>query len=170
MSTTCRRFQDVVRDPYIFITVRFMVGSTQILPPTPTDIFLLQKFYRHFQILTAVLRCTYKVILKSVRVTIVTVEKQSVLPYSASVVSYPTSNAHAPYYPISSSVACAALPYFSTLPHKWLHFFNHLTPNGHYMGRTAQLTCRCCILYIYSTNIRTDFDVILTCIVVNMWK
>ena len=30
---------------------------------------------------------------------------------------------------------------------------NHLTPNGHYMGRTAQLTSRCCILYIYSTNI-----------------
>ena len=25
---------------------------------------------------------------------------------------------------------------------------NHLTPNGHYMGRTAQLTSRCCILYI----------------------
>jgi len=24
---------------------------------------------------------------------------------------------------------------------------NHLTPNGHYMGRTAQLTSRCCILY-----------------------
>jgi len=23
---------------------------------------------------------------------------------------------------------------------------NHLTPNGHYMGRTAQLTSRCCIL------------------------
>ena len=33
--------------------------------------------------------------------------------------------------------------------------FNHLTPNGHYMGRTAQLTSRCCIVYIYSTNIRT---------------
>ena len=30
---------------------------------------------------------------------------------------------------------------------------NHLTPNGHYMGRTAQLTSRCCIFYIYSTNI-----------------
>ena len=30
---------------------------------------------------------------------------------------------------------------------------NHLTPNGHYMGRTAPLTSRCCILYIYSTNI-----------------
>ena len=31
--------------------------------------------------------------------------------------------------------------------------FNHLTPNGHYMGRTAQLTSRCCILNIYSTNV-----------------
>jgi len=34
---------------------------------------------------------------------------------------------------------------------------NHLTPNGHYMGRTAQLTSRCCILCIYSTNIRTEY-------------
>jgi len=33
----------------------------------------------------------------------------------------------------------------------------HLTPNDHYMGRTAQLTSRCCILYIYSTNIRTEY-------------
>jgi len=36
-------------------------------------------------------------------------------------------------------------------------FIIHLTPNGHYMGRTAQLTSRCCILYIYSTNIRTEY-------------
>jgi len=34
---------------------------------------------------------------------------------------------------------------------------NHLTPNGHYMGRTVQLTSRFCILYIYSTNIRTEY-------------
>ena len=34
---------------------------------------------------------------------------------------------------------------------------NHLAPNGHYMGRTAQLTSRYCILYIYSTNIRTEY-------------
>jgi len=33
---------------------------------------------------------------------------------------------------------------------KHKNIFNHLTPNGHYMGRTAQLTSRCCILYIYS--------------------
>jgi len=34
---------------------------------------------------------------------------------------------------------------------------NHLTPNGHYMGRTAQLNSRSCILYIYSTNIRNEY-------------
>jgi len=35
----------------------------------------------------------------------------------------------------------------------YLWHINHLTPNGHYMGRTS----RCCILYIYSTNIRTEY-------------
>ena len=35
--------------------------------------------------------------------------------------------------------------------------FNHLTPNDHYMGRPAQLTSRCCILYIYLTNIHTEY-------------
>ena len=38
-----------------------------------------------------------------------------------------------------------------------LLILNHLTPNGHYMGRTAQLTSRRYILYIYSTNIRTEY-------------
>jgi len=42
-------------------------------------------------------------------------------------------------------------------PHQYsLMDLNHLTPNGHYMGRTAQLISRCCILYIYSANIRTE--------------
>jgi hypothetical protein len=35
--------------------------------------------------------------------------------------------------------------------------FNHLTPNGHFSGRTAPLTSRRCILYIYSTDIRTEY-------------
>jgi hypothetical protein len=35
--------------------------------------------------------------------------------------------------------------------------FNHLTPNDPSMGRTAPLTSRPCILYIYSTNIRTEY-------------
>jgi len=34
---------------------------------------------------------------------------------------------------------------------------NPLTPNDHYKGRTAQLTYRRCISYIYSTNIRTEY-------------
>jgi len=34
---------------------------------------------------------------------------------------------------------------------------NHLTPNDPYMGRTAPLTSKSCILYIYSTNIGTEY-------------
>ena len=32
-----------------------------------------------------------------------------------------------------------------------------MTPNDHYSGRTAPLTSKCCILYIYSTNIGTEY-------------
>ena len=28
--------------------------------------------------------------------------------------------------------------------------FNHLTPNDHFSGRTAQLTSRCCIFYLFN--------------------
>ena len=35
--------------------------------------------------------------------------------------------------------------------------FNPLTPNDLYMSRTARLTSRLCILYIYSTNIGTEY-------------
>ena len=34
---------------------------------------------------------------------------------------------------------------------------NHLMPNSHFSDRIAPLTYRCCILYIYSTNIRTEY-------------
>jgi len=34
---------------------------------------------------------------------------------------------------------------------------NPLTPNDHCSGRTAPLTSKCCILYIYSTNIDTEY-------------
>ena len=34
---------------------------------------------------------------------------------------------------------------------------NPLTPNDHYNGRTAPLTSKRCILYIYSTNISTEY-------------
>jgi len=35
--------------------------------------------------------------------------------------------------------------------------FNLLTPNDDYSGRTAPLTSKCCILYIYSTHIGTEY-------------
>ena len=34
---------------------------------------------------------------------------------------------------------------------------NRLTPNDPYMGRTAPLTSKRCILYIYLTNIGTEY-------------
>ena len=36
------------------------------------------------------------------------------------------------------------------------YVLNLLTPNVDYSGRTAPLTSKCCILYIYSTNIGTE--------------
>jgi hypothetical protein len=35
--------------------------------------------------------------------------------------------------------------------------FNPLTTNDHYSGRTAPLTSKRCLLYIYSTNIGTEY-------------
>ena len=36
-------------------------------------------------------------------------------------------------------------------------FLNPLTPNDHYIGRTAPLTSKRCILYIYSSNAGTEY-------------
>jgi len=38
-----------------------------------------------------------------------------------------------------------------------IYFINPLTPNDPYSGRTAPLTSKRCILYIYSTNTGTDY-------------
>ena len=37
------------------------------------------------------------------------------------------------------------------------HYINRLTPNDLYVCRTAPLTSKLCILYIYSTNIGTEY-------------
>ena len=41
--------------------------------------------------------------------------------------------------------------------HEKLKSLNRLTPNDPYKGRTAPLTSKRCILYIYSTNIGTEY-------------
>ena len=40
---------------------------------------------------------------------------------------------------------------------KFQFTLNLLTPNDLYMGRTAPLTCKSSIFYIYSTNIGTEY-------------
>ena len=37
------------------------------------------------------------------------------------------------------------------------YLINRLMPNDLYMGRTAKLTSKRCILYIYSPNISTEY-------------
>ena len=39
----------------------------------------------------------------------------------------------------------------------WKNKVNLLTPKDDYSGRTAPLTSKFCILYIYSTNIGTEY-------------
>jgi len=39
----------------------------------------------------------------------------------------------------------------------WCLGLNPLTPNDDYSGRTTPLTSKCFILYIYSTNIGTEY-------------
>ena len=38
-----------------------------------------------------------------------------------------------------------------------IYLFNPLTPNEHYSVRTAPLTSKRCIIYIYSKNIGTEY-------------
>ena len=46
---------------------------------------------------------------------------------------------------------------FNVLTECLFKVINRLTPNDPYMGRTAPLTSKRCILYIYSTNIGTEY-------------
>jgi len=39
----------------------------------------------------------------------------------------------------------------------WLNVIIRLTPNDLYINRTAPLTSKRCILYIYSTNVGTEY-------------
>jgi len=47
--------------------------------------------------------------------------------------------------------------YYMFLKYSCFFVFNTLTPNDHYGGRTAALTSKSCILYIYSTNTGIEY-------------
>ena len=51
---------------------------------------------------------------------------------------------------------CHLYHFKGKLMHRYIKI-NRLTPNDPYMGRTAPLTSKRCILYIYSTNIGTEY-------------
>ena len=57
---------------------------------------------------------------------------------------------------IPGRLARSSVPILTELPSSQISF-NRLTPNDPYMGRTAPLTSKLCILYIYSTNIGTEY-------------
>ena len=46
---------------------------------------------------------------------------------------------------------------FCVLANQGYIYINPLMPNDHYSGHTALLTSKRCILYIYSTNIGTEY-------------
>ena len=59
----------------------------------------------------------------------------------------------------TSKILCSFLISFCPRPTVSIFssiLLNLLTPNDDYSGRTAPLTSKCCILYIYSTNIGTE--------------
>jgi len=53
---------------------------------------------------------------------------------------------------ITGTLQCGVTRHFSRI-----QLLNPLTPNDPYRGRTAPLTSKSCILYIYSTNIGTEY-------------
>ena len=62
------------------------------------------------------------------------------------------------FNPNSVSLLYTKLSFYALLVFlKNMALINPLTPNDHYSGRTAPLTSKRCILYIYSTNIGTEY-------------
>ena len=57
----------------------------------------------------------------------------------------------------SSIFSLVDLHFFCLLENTHTLLLNPLTPNDPYSGRTAPLTTKRCILYIYSTNIGTEY-------------
>ena len=78
--------------------------------------------------------------------------------------SYNTTNIIQQVYSLFKSVNCSTCFGWYLHPSSGAHNtestvfgINSLTPNDHYSGRTAPLTSKRFILYIYSTNIGTEY-------------
>jgi len=54
-------------------------------------------------------------------------------------------------------IYCKATLHVSGVTAPIIRSINPLTPNDHYSGRTASLTSKRCILYIYSTNTGNEY-------------
>ena len=52
---------------------------------------------------------------------------------------------------------CLVIPIVESVNEMDVYVINPLTPNDPYSGRTAPLTSKHCILYIYSTNSGTEY-------------
>ena len=63
------------------------------------------------------------------------------------------------FLPSTMCSKCPDHPTLTLLYHLKFYrvYFNRLTQNDPYMGRTVPLTSKGCILYIYSTNIGTEY-------------
>jgi hypothetical protein len=62
-----------------------------------------------------------------------------------------------PYHLISGGVSYFCFTKILHILHNVIVIINPLTPNDHYNGRIAPLTSKRYILYIYSTNIGTEY-------------
>ena len=60
------------------------------------------------------------------------------------------------HYFVTSAVFWLHQPFHFELPVPCNFMINLLTPNVDYSRHTTPLTSKCCILYIYSTNIGTE--------------
>jgi len=64
---------------------------------------------------------------------------------------------HGCHYAFQKIPFCVYLSYTIHFNSSICILFNLLTPNDDYTGRTAPLTSKRCILYIYSTNTGTEY-------------
>ena len=77
----------------------------------------------------------------------------------------PLNPKYSPNHPVLKHPQPRFLPQYDQVSHPYnstgiitvLYIFNPLTPNYHYRGRTAPLTSKRCSLYIYATNICTEY-------------